>query len=65
MILLDVRTCVRVGQRVGFSLNGSGCASVFINLLHRIEVNGVDSTESGQTYLIFSILVSSLTNQQI
>lgn len=59
-------TCVGVGQRVGFPLNGTGCASVFIYLLHRVEVDGVDTTECRQTYLIFSVLVCSLKkNKQL
>lgn len=57
-------TCVGVGQRVGFSLNGTGSASVFIYLLHRVEVDGVDTAECRQTYLIFSILVCSLEKSE-
>ncbi len=57
-------TCVGVGQRVGFSLNGTGSASVFIYLLHRVEVNGVDTAECRQTYLVFSVLVCGLRQSE-
>ena len=53
-------TCVGVGQRVGFPLDAAGCTRVLVDLLHRVEVYGVDPSQSGQADLVLPILVGRL-----
>lgn len=53
-------TCVGVGQRIGLPLDATRRSSIFIYLLHRVEVNSVHSAQGRQADLIFPVLVGCL-----
>lgn len=53
-------TCVRVGQGVGFPLDATCSPRVLIDLLHGVEVDGVDAAQRRQADLVLTVLVGRL-----
>lgn len=53
-------TCVGVGQGVGFPLDTACRPRVLVDLLHRVEVDGVDAAQRRQADLVLAILVGRL-----
>lgn len=53
-------TCVGVGQGVGFPLDAACRPRVLVDLLHRVEVDGVDAAQRRQADLVLAVLVGCL-----
>lgn len=53
-------TCVRVGQGVGFPLDTACSPCVLVDLLHRVEVDGVDAAQCRQADFVLAVLVGRL-----
>lgn len=58
-------TCIGVGERIWFPLDTACCSCVFIDLLHRVEVNCVHTAQGWQADLILPILVGCLQGKVI
>lgn len=58
-------TCTGVGKRIWFPLDTACRSCVFIDLLHRVEVNCVHTAQGWQTDLILPILVGCLQGKVI
>lgn len=56
----SIRTSVGINQGVRLPLNSPCCSRVLVNLLHRVEVNGVNSAECREADLVLAVLMSRL-----
>lgn len=57
-------TGIGIDQGVGFSLDSSCRPCVLIDLLHRVEVDGVNSTKCGEANLVLAVLMRRLIKRQ-
>lgn len=58
-------TWIGTDKRIRFPLDPTCGSGILIDLLHRVEVNGVNTAKGGQTDLILPILMSRLLDKVI